>query len=152
VRVLEETRFRPALPLVTEENLAARRALRGQIARLEARLVAVSPEFVTGVARSGPWLPSLGELERIRDGLVEKVRAGGAREAARAESQAAARRHVEAMRADPAAHRWERVTREQLGEPGCGAYEVRPRVGLLGMLAGWWQVKLSGGCPLCGAR
>ena len=33
------------------------------------------------------------------------------------------------------------------GEPGCGAYVVRPRLGLIGMLAGWWEVKLSSGCP-----
>jgi hypothetical protein len=25
---------------------------------------------------------------------------------------------------------------------------VRPRLGLIGMLCGWWQVKLSSGCPL----
>jgi hypothetical protein len=25
---------------------------------------------------------------------------------------------------------------------------VRPRLGLIGMLAGWWHVKLSSGCPL----
>ena len=25
---------------------------------------------------------------------------------------------------------------------------VRPRLGLVGMLMGWWQVKLSSGCPL----
>ena len=39
-----------------------------------------------------------------------------------------------------------------LGEPGCGAWEVRPRLGLIGMLMGWWQVKLSSGCPLAGGR
>jgi hypothetical protein len=27
---------------------------------------------------------------------------------------------------------------------------VRPRLGLIGMLMGWWQVKLSSGCPLPG--
>ena len=48
---------------------------------------------------------------------------------------------------DSFAHRFERVTRADLGEPGCGAWHVRPRMGLLGMLAGWWEVKLSSGCP-----
>src|SRR5947209_8298032 len=28
--------------------------------------------------------------------------------------------------------------------PGAG----RPRLGLIGMMMGWWQVKLSSGCPL----
>jgi hypothetical protein len=51
------------------------------------------------------------------------------------------------MLADPAAHRWARVPLAALGEPGCGAYVVRPRLGLIGMLAGWWEVKLSSGCP-----
>ena len=31
---------------------------------------------------------------------------------------------------------------------GCGVWHVRPRLGLIGMLMGWWQVKLSSGCPL----
>jgi hypothetical protein len=51
------------------------------------------------------------------------------------------------MLADPHAHRFEVVRRADLGEPGCGAYAVRPAFGLLGMLFGWWCVKLSSGCP-----
>jgi len=39
-----------------------------------------------------------------------------------------------------------------VGEPGCGVWQVRPRLGLIGMLMGWWQVKLSSGCPLPGGR
>ncbi len=27
-------------------------------------------------------------------------------------------------------------------------WHVRPRYGLLGMLMGWWRVKISSGCPL----
>jgi hypothetical protein len=153
VAVLEEIRVTPlAEGTLTEDHVAARRALRAQIARIEARVAAMSPEFLTGVRRSGPWMLSLGELERVRDGLLDTLRAAEAVAVTRAEAEAAARARVEAMLADPAAHRWERVTREQLGEPGCGTYQVRPRAGLLGMLAGWWEVKLSGGCPLCGAR
>jgi hypothetical protein len=38
------------------------------------------------------------------------------------------------------------------GERGCGVWEVRPRLGLIGMLAGWWQLKLSSGCPLAEGR
>jgi hypothetical protein len=49
---------------------------------------------------------------------------------------------------EPAKHRFARVMRHELGEPGCGAWQVRPRLGLIGMLMGWWQVKLSSGCPL----
>jgi hypothetical protein len=41
-----------------------------------------------------------------------------------------------------------RVANRDLGENGCGVWQVRPRLGLIGMLMGWWQVKLSSGCPL----
>jgi hypothetical protein len=52
------------------------------------------------------------------------------------------------MLLDPAKHRFARVACRDLGEPGCGVWQVRPRLGLIGMLMGWWQVKLSSGCPL----
>ncbi len=56
------------------------------------------------------------------------------------------------MLLDPGAYRFVRIARSELGEQGCGAWEVRPRLGLIGMLAGWWHVKLSSGCPLAGGR
>ena len=45
-----------------------------------------------------------------------------------------------------------RVGAADVGEPGCGVWHVRPRLGLIGMLMGWWQVKLSSGCPLAEGR
>jgi hypothetical protein len=48
----------------------------------------------------------------------------------------------------PERHRWERITSADLGEPGCRVWQVRPRLGLIGMLMGWWRVKISSGCPL----
>lgn len=144
----------PALfPLVDED--AARRALRGQIARLERRLadalVTGFPSDAVDVAvagRGGPRLLSLGELEVLRDDLAAQLRSARAEIAAIAERQESARRLLESMYADPRRHRFARVARAELGVPGCGAYEVRPRLGLVGMLMGWWQVKLSSGCPL----
>jgi hypothetical protein len=118
-------------PVVDER--AARADLRAQIAALEARGARVR-------ARGGPRLLSLGELERVRDGLAARPQPVVA-------DHEAARVRLERMLADPAAHRWERVSLAELGEPGCGVYAVRPRLGLIGMLAGWWQVKLSSGCP-----
>ncbi len=44
-----------------------------------------------------------------------------------------------------------RVSNREIGEPGCGVWHVRPRLGLIGMLMGWWEVKLSSGCPLAAA-
>jgi hypothetical protein len=126
------------------DELAARRSMRGQIAKLERQL---ADAFVTayplgGLEHAGTTsyrdarMLSLGELERVRDELAERL--GGARVtiAERAEIQDAHRLNLE------------RISCRDLGEPGCGVWHVRPRLGLIGMLMGWWQVKLSSGCPL----
>jgi hypothetical protein len=52
------------------------------------------------------------------------------------------------MKLEPGRHRWVRLPVSDLGQSGCGVWHVRPRLGLIGMLAGWWQLKLSSGCPL----
>jgi hypothetical protein len=138
---------------------AARTSLRGQIARLERRMAAVTMDLwqsrqleplprAGSRQRSEPRLLTLGELEAVRDALVEQVRAGEQAVGRVAESMARARVRLESMLEDPAAHRFEVLHGVELGEPSCGAYQVRPRLGLLGMLFGWWCVKLSSGCPL----
>lgn len=137
------------------DERAARRALRAQVARLEreaAGIVASAfPRLDPGApppSLAGPRLLGLAELERVRDALAERVTDLRAAAAAQAERQAAARAELERMLADPPAHRWRRLSNADLGRPGCTTYHVRPRVGLLGLLMGWWQVKVSGGCPL----
>ena len=90
---------------------------------------------------------SLGELERVRDAIAARLGDLQAAAAAQSARQAEAARELERMLADPPAHKWERITHADLGIPGCGDYHVRPRAGLLGMLMGWWQVKMSSGCP-----
>ena len=59
-----------------------------------------------------------------------------------------ARARLERMLLDPAGNRRERISQRELGEPGCGVWSVAPRVGIIGRMMGWWQVKLSSGCPL----
>lgn len=54
------------------------------------------------------------------------------------------------MLADPAELKWVRISRADLGETGCGHWHSRPRFGLLGMLMGWWRVRISSGCPFRG--
>jgi hypothetical protein len=134
------------------DERAARLSLREQIARLErehAAIVAASRLSSPPLpSLAGPRLLSLGELEVVRDALAMRVAALGAGAEAQAMRQAIAERELEAMYADPPAHRWRRLTNADLGLPGCTTYHVRPRAGLLGMLMGWWQVKVSGGCPL----
>jgi hypothetical protein len=133
------------------DERAARRTLREQIARLErehAALVAVSRLRSAPLpSLGGPRLLSLGELERVRDALALRVADLGSEAEARAARQTVAEAELEAMLADPPAHRWKRLTNADLGLPGCTTYHVRPRAGLLGMLMGWWVVKISGGCP-----
>ena len=133
---------------------AARRTLRAQIARLErehAAIVASAyPRLEVGSplpSLGGPRLLSLGELERVRDALATRVVALGNDAAAQTARQEIAARELEAMLADPPAHKWKRLTNADLGHSGCTTYHVRPRLGLLGMLMSWWVVKISGGCP-----
>ena len=142
-------------PLVVQADEAlARRELRRQIARLERRLTDLVLELGVpvggGYVSDGPRLLGVAGLERRRDHLVRLVARGQAGLAQQQSSRAAARERLEAMIADPARHRFARVSLAELGQPGCGVYQVRPRLGLVGMLAGWWEVKLSSGCPLAG--
>jgi hypothetical protein len=132
------------------DRAAGRADLRAQVARLERELAAypVAGQSTRPRVRPRPRLLDLAALERARDDLVERLRRARLEAAERARAEAAAAARLEAMLADPAAHPGERVRLADLGLPGCGAYEVRPRAGLLGMLRGWWVVKLSSGCPL----
>jgi hypothetical protein len=144
---------------VEPDQRAARRSLRAQIARLESDL---SDAFVTAFEMGGldqpvtgpamPRLLGLGELERVRDDLAERLHAARASIARRADEQERKRELLERMLLDPGSYRFVRISRSELGEPGCGAWQVRPRLGLIGMLMGWWQIKLSSGCPLAGGR
>jgi hypothetical protein len=136
----------------TVDEQAARAQLRRQIARLEGQL----SDAMIGAGRiapatrgtGGPHVLGLGELERVRDALADRLADARVELGERRERQAAARALLERMLREPARHKFVRVANWQLGEPGCGVWHVRPRLGLIGMLAGWWQVKLSSGCPL----
>jgi len=136
----------PVLPEVDER--AARRALRAQIAHLER-------ELASAVIAAYPRLPAghahvrvLGEIERIRDDLADRVADVRERAARQGERQAAKRVLIERMLLHPDEHKWARVSNADIGEPGCKSWHVVPRLGLVGMLAGWWHVKISSGCPL----
>jgi hypothetical protein len=145
---------RPPAPAGAPER-AARTDLRAQIDRIERELAQLAaatfprlPQAAATGVRRGPRVLGLGELERVRDALAERLtlqRAAAAEQAAR---QADARALLERMYVDPPAHRRVRLVNADLGLPGCTAYEVVPRAGVVGMLAGWWHVKVSSGCPL----
>jgi hypothetical protein len=101
---------------------------------------------------SEPRVLDLGELEQVRDQLAERLHEARATISRRADEQEDKRLVLERMLLEPGSYRFVRISRSELGEPGCGVWQVRPRMGLIGMLMGWWQVKLSSGCPLAGGR
>jgi hypothetical protein len=145
----------PAVAAPEVDERAARRTLRAQIARLEhdlgAAVIAAYPRLPVGSAsadHAGPRLLGLEELERIRDDLAGRLADVREQAAAQAERQSSKRLLVERMLLDPGRYKWVRVSNEDIGEPGCKHWHVRPRLGVIGMLAGWWHVKISSGCPL----
>lgn len=136
---------------------AARRSLRDQIAKLERDLSAATcaayprvPASGSSQRLAGPRLLDLGELEALRDELAFRLRDVQRDEAIATRRHAAKRLLIASMLSEPGRHKWVRVSNADLGEPGCKHWHVRPRLGLIGMLAGWWHVKISSGCPLAG--
>lgn len=153
---LSELRVGGDAPVAPGDERLARVELRRQIGRLEGELARLRAEAFprlvletsTPAACREPRVAGLGELERVRDALAERV--AGARRALRgqAELETSNRELLRRMLARPADYKWVRVSRADLGEPGCGHWHSRPRLGPLGMLMGWWRVKVSSGCPL----
>jgi hypothetical protein len=141
---------------------AARASLKAQITRLEQERSAIvtdhfphicAPVVLSagagyGGAGYGPALLDLGALERSRDRLAAAVQELRARVVERVEHERQAREQLQRMRLEPGRYKFARMPVRDLGQGVCGVWEVRPRLGLIGMLAGWWELKLSSGCPL----
>lgn len=139
---------------------AARRALRGQIARLERELSGVVASRFPHIpvtpagpgVQAGARLLSLEELEHQRDRLVQGLQQVRAEAKRRVELELGSQELLERMKLEPGRYKFMRLPLANLGQGQCGAWEVRPRLGLIGMLAGWWELKLSSGCPLARGR
>jgi hypothetical protein len=157
----EEDLVPPAPPegldtvLYEHDERGARADLRRQIAAMELQLARLfgsafpRPGIEFGVpAMGGPRLLTVDELERVRDSLAARLQDVKGRLHDRVYVETRNRELIEEMIADPAAHKWVRVFNEDIGEPGCKHWHSRPRWGPLGMLMGWWRVKISSGCPL----
>jgi hypothetical protein len=154
--------FAPRAPGVVQPRVderAARRSLLDQIAKLESELASLfcSAYPRTGFqwrvpSRGGPRILTLGELERVRDQLAARLEENRRELSERAFVEEQNRRLIEEMLLEPEKHRWVRVGNCDIGEPGCKHWHVRPRFGLLGMLMGWWRVRISSGCPLAMGR
>jgi hypothetical protein len=146
-----------ALRVGGDERLA-RAELRRQIGRLEGELahlvVEAFPriEIESGVVapQGEPRIADLGELERVRDALADRIAAARVALREKAELETQNRELLRRMLDAPAEHKWVRVSNAEIGEPGCGHWHSLPRLGPLGMLMGWWRVKVSSGCPLSG--
>jgi hypothetical protein len=137
----------------------ARDDLRRQIGELERELgelfATTFPrrgiEFSVAAA-GGPRVLGVADLEAVRDRLVQRLHEARSALSARVDVEEHNRGLIEEMVAEPERHRWVRVSNEDIGEPGCRHWHSRPRWGLLGMILGWWRVKLSLGCPLARGR
>src|ERR1044072_3216826 len=154
---LLERQTRTALRIDGDERLA-RAELRRQIGRLEAQLGSLVAEAfprlqldadVAPVSRE-PRALGLGDLEAVRDSLATQVGVAQRQLQEQTELETRNREVLERMLADPAGHKWLQISRADVGEPGCGHWHSRPRLGLLGMLMGWWGGRVSSGCPLPG--
>jgi hypothetical protein len=157
----EESLVPPAPPegldtaLYELDERDARADLRRQIAAMELELARLfgsafprkGIEFgVPGMG--GPRLLSVDELERVRDSLAARLQDVKGRLHDHTYVEGLHRELIEEMNVDPASHKWVRVSNEDIGEPGCKHWHSRPKWGVLGMLLGWWRVKISSGCPL----
>ena len=148
---------RQVLPPAPPDEGAARRTLLDQVARLESELGQV---FCTTWPRTGmpaprvpgrgggPRLLSLAELEELRDDLAARVSDARRALSDRTWVEERNRRLIEEMMIAPERYKWCRVSAEDIGEPGCRHWHVRPRLSFIGMLMGWWRVVISSGCPL----
>jgi hypothetical protein len=143
------------LPLRTGvDEAAARRSLREQIAKLERELGSL---FASAYPRKGlewqvagpggPRLLGVRDLEALRDDLAYRIEDTRQELRDRAYVEQKNRARIEALIADPARFKWVRISNEDIGEPGCKFWHSRPRLGLVGMLMGWWRVRISSGCP-----
>ena len=145
----------PLAPSAPADERAARRTLREQVARLETELSELfcstwpRKDFEWGVAgRGGPRLLSLAELEELRDDLAVRVSHARRSLSDRTYVEEQKRRLIEEMLLEPEEHHWAHVSSEDIGEAGCRHWQVRPRLGIVGMLLNWWRVVISSGCPL----
>jgi hypothetical protein len=143
---------------VAVDEREARLQLRRQVGRLEAELAGLFGEAFghtevphrVGPVAAVPRVLDLGELEAVRDRLADRVAEARQALVERRGIEDENRELVERMLAAPQDYKWVQVSRQDLGLHGCGHWHSRPRLGPIGMLMGWWRVKISSGCPLAG--
>ena len=145
--------------LLQADERPARAELRRQIARLELELGELfTSAFPRGgisyevAPAGGPRLLGIAELEKLRDDLLSRIADVRGMLSDRAYVEERNRELLERVMAEPQRYHWVRISNEDIGEPGCRHWHSRPRWGILGMLMGWWRIRLSSGCPLAEGR
>lgn len=134
---------------------AGRAQLRREIAGLEralgqwecAPLMARLGVPVAGPAAGAPTLLSTGTLRTIRDELSTRLAARRDVHTAELARRGEARDRLRAMYLEPQRHRGAVVTNDDVGVDECTRWRVAPRLGVVGRFLGWWQLKVSSGCP-----
>src|SRR5262245_20305566 len=120
---------RTPIPLdVGGDEFPARAELRRQIGRLEHQLSRLAAEafprlaLATGVEADAAARRALGlgELEQVRDRLARRIAEAREALAERDELDTRNRELLEEMLARPADFKWLRISRADVGEPGCG--------------------------------
>ena len=154
----EQSLARLRAPVEVDER-SVRGELRRQIAKLEHDLGEL---FASAFPRrgiewsvapaGGPRILGVGELEEVRDALAGRLQRARHMLALRGDEEQRKRELLEQMLIAPERYRWAIISNEDIGEPGCRHWHSRPRYGLLGMLMGWWRVRVSSGCPLSEGR
>jgi hypothetical protein len=140
-------------PAITTERAQRRdflRAIENLERELQQIITALTPAnrrrlIIHSSAR--PHLLSLAELEIVRDGLVAELERVQETLAPQIHTRREKRILLKRMTEQPVKFHWARVTTIDLGEHGCRSWEVVPKLGPVGLLANWWRVRISSGCP-----
>ena len=115
------------------DEAGARDELRRQIGKLEGELAGLVAEGMGRVhvpyrvdATGPPRVLDLGELEEVRDALATRLTEAHRTLAERAFVEKANRELLEDMLATPQNYQWVRISRADVGEPGCGHWHSPP--------------------------
>lgn len=119
------------------------RELSAALAKLEPRR---RPRPST-TAATRPHLLSGQELESTRDDLVARISDVQGLVALQSAARSGARALLKRMTDVPADFRWATVTTKDLGSTECREWQSVPVLGPIGILANWWRIRISSGCP-----
>lgn len=141
-------------PVLLKTGLAQRVEFMRHIERLERDLQQVLSALAPrnrpqplSMSDARPHLLSMTELELVRDALTAELSRAEEILATQIHTRREKRSLLKRMTEEPVKFHWARVTTIDLGEPGCRSWEVVPKLGPVGMLANWWRVRVSSGCP-----